>query len=151
MPTLQLLPASDNDIELVMAWRSHPDVYAGFYTQTAPLTWEEHNAWWHSRPSSWREFIIWLDGRRIGVVSIGQTEHWSPELGYLLGEVSLWGKGYGKQAVQLALDWLRGEGKGYCHTTVLKDNTRSLQLLEGLGFKVLGDAREGEVWLTKKL
>lgn len=148
---MKLKLASDDDIELVMAWRSNPLIYQGFYTQTAPLTWEEHKAWWYSRNKDWREFIIWLDGRRIGVVSIGQLDHWSPELGYFIGEISLWGKGYGKQAVSLAMDYLREIGKEYCHTTVLEDNTRSLRLLSSLGFIVLGKARERELWLTAKL
>lgn len=148
---MKLKLASDADIELVMAWRSNPLIYQGFYTQTAPLTWEEHKDWWYSRNKDWREFIIWLDGRRIGVVSIGQLDHWSPELGYFIGEISLWGKGYGKQAVSLAMDYLRETGKEYCHTTVLEDNTRSLRLLSSLGFTVLGKARERELWLTAKL
>ncbi len=138
-----------------MAWRSNPLVYAGFYQQREPLKWEEHKNWWDSRNRDWREFIIVLvediEMRDVGVVTIGQLDHWSPEVGYFLGNPIDWGKGYGKEAVSQALGWLRRQGKEYCHTTVLKSNKRSLNLLLGLGFEILGKAREGEVWLQKKL
>lgn len=147
---LSLKLADDNDIELVLAWRNNPLVWKGCFTQCKPIDWETHIKWWRSRPSSWREFIIWTD-HRIGVVTIGQMEHWSPEIGYLIGETTAWGKGLGTQAVRLALDYLKEQGKEYCHTTVKKDNERSLKLLKGLGFEIMGDARPGEVWLTKTL
>jgi len=143
--------ATKDDMELVRAWRSNPLIYQGFFTQKEPLTWEEHIVWWKSRNKDWREFIIVLDDRDIGVVSIGQLDHWTPEIGYFIGNPTDWGKGYGKKAVQLALEWLREYGKKYCHTTVVKSNKRSMSLLKSLGFKVVAEARKGEVWMTKKL
>ena len=134
-----------------MAWRSDPAIYQGFYQQTKPLEWNEHINWIHSRNQDWRTFIIWLDNRRIGVVTIGQLDHFSPEIGYYIGEKTLWNQGIGCKAVELATEYLKGLGKAYCHTTVLKHNKASLRLLEKLGFEIMGDAREGEVWLTKKL
>lgn len=150
-----LREATNSDMALVMAWRSNPLVYQGFYSQKKPLEWEEHKSWWLSRNRDWKEFIVVLaeDGcmRDIGVVTIGQLDHWSPEVGYFIGEVSLWGKGYGKESVRLSLEWLKAHGKMYCHTTVLVKNTRSLSLLRSLGFEYLDKAREGEVWLQKQL
>ncbi len=147
--------ATEADKTLIMAWRSSPVVYQGFFSQTSPLRWEEHSDWWKGRNNDWREFIIDLYEndiiRPIGVLSIGQLDHWSPEIGYFIGNPTDWGKGYGKEAVSQVLEWLRRQGKEYCHTTVLKNNERSLNLLKGLGFKIVGEARENEVWLTKKL
>ncbi len=147
---LELRDATPNDYELIMAWRSDPEIYRGFYTQEKPLTWEEHITWLGSR-RNWWELIIWYNHRRIGVVSAGQLDHWNPEIGYFIGEKSLWGKGLGKEAVSLILGRLRGIGKEYCHTTVLKDNERSIRLLKSLGFKESMEARKDEIWLTKKL
>lgn len=149
--SITLRPAIENDLPLIMAWRSSPLVYQGFFTQTAPLTWEEHIRWQKSRNRDWRTFIIVYNDRDVGVVNIGQLDHWSPEIGYLIGEVSLWGKGIATQAVKQAMEWIKDYGKGYCHTTVLVKNKASLRVLEKLGFTIQGDAREGEVWLTKKL
>lgn len=148
---IYLREAKNSDLGLIMTWRNNPIVYEGFYQQNEPLKWEEHLAWWKSRNKDWREFIVVSDERNIGAVTIGQLDHWNPEIGYFIGEVSLWGQGIGKEAVKLALKWLKNNGYEYCHTTVLKDNPRSLNLLKGLGFQVLGDARKGEVWLTKNL
>ena len=146
-----LRDAQYHDLELIMAWRSTPLIYEGFYTQNRPLTWEEHTNWWNSRNKDWRNFIIIYELRKVGSLTIGQLDHWSPEIGYLIGEVTLWGKGIGREAVKLALQYIKDYGKDYCHTTVLKNNERSLRLLGSLGFKILGDAREGEFWLTKNL
>jgi len=143
------------DRVLVMAWRSNPLVYAGFYQQKTPLKWEEHKNWWAGRNQDWREFIIVLvegtEMRDVGVVTISQLDHWSPEVGYFIGEVSLWGKGIGREAVSLALDWIKRYNKEYCHTTILDNNLRSIGLIKSLGFKKLGEAREGESWYQRKL
>ena len=85
------------------------------------------------------------------MVTIGQLDHWSPEIGYFIGEVSLWGHGIGKEAVKQSMDWLQERGYEYCHTTVLGKNERSIRLLKSLGFTKLGEAREGEIWMTKRL
>jgi hypothetical protein len=85
-------PATLNDIELIMAWRSDPDIYKGYYTQTEPLKWEEHINWWNSRNKDWHQFMAIYEGRRIGWVCIGQMDHWSPEIGYTIGEKTLWGR-----------------------------------------------------------
>lgn len=148
---LHLRNASEADLPLIMAWRSNPLIFKGFYQQNKPLAWEEHLNWWNSRNEDWREFIIIYDDRAIGVVTIGQLDHWSPEIGYYIGEVSLWGKGIGKDAVRLGLEKLREYGKEYCHTTVFKSNKRSVRLLKSLGFKYLGKARPDEIWMQKEL
>ena len=150
-----LREATRADLPLIMAWRSQPSVFFGFYQQEAPLLWDEHSEWWDGRNKDWRCFIIVLNEgctlRDIGVVNIGQLDHWSPEVGYFIGEVSLWGNGYGTEAVKLAMEWLKERGYKHTHTTVLESNKRSLRLLKSLGFEILGKARKGEVWLTKSL
>ncbi len=144
---LSLREATQNDLPLMMAWRNQVQVYSGFYTQHEPLRWEEHLNWFNSRNKDWRTFIIMYEDRPVGVVTIGQLDHWCPEIGFYVGEVALWGKGIGKEAVRLGLDWIRQYGREYCHTTVKKDNKRAIRLLESLGFQQCGVAREGEVWM----
>ena len=104
-----------------------------------------------SRNRDWRNFIIMFNDRPVGAVTIGQLDHWSPEIGYYIGEVSLWGRGIGNRAVQLGLDFIREYGREHCHTTVLEQNERSIKLLRRLGFEIKMLARGGEVWLTKEL
>ena len=141
-----LREATTNDLELIMAWRSNPLVYQGFYQQGTPLTWEEHISWWHSRNRDWRTFIIEYESRKVGVVTIGNLDSWAPELGWYIGEVSLWGKGIGKEAVGLGLDYIKSQNKKYARATILDDNERSIKLAKSLGFEKLGKARQGESW-----
>lgn len=148
---MRLVEATTDDLPLMMAWRSNPLIYAGFYSQKAPLTWDEHINWFQSRNKDWRTFIIIYEGRKVGVVNLGQLDHWSSELGIFVGEVSLWGKGIGKQAVQLGLNYLKGIGKEYCHTTILDNNKRSIRMFENLGFEFMAKAREGESYWVKTL
>lgn len=152
---LFLRRAVEEDLHLIFKWRNQKQVYEGFYTQTQPLSWQEHVEWWHSRNKDWREFIICLkektDIREIGVVTVGQLDHWSPEIGYFIGEISLWGKGYGTKAIRQVLSWLKNIGKEYVHTTALDKNERSLKLLKKLGFYCLGPARQGESWYQRRL
>lgn len=147
---IYLRPTIESDYLLTMAWRSNPDLYQGFYQQGKPLKWEEHIAWYLSRNKDWRNFIIMFDDRPVGVVTIGQLDHWSPEIGYYIGETTLWGKGIGKEAVRLALEYIKGCGKDYCHTTILKTNQRSIRLVKSLGFEYMAEARKGELWFRLK-
>lgn len=147
---IQLRNATDADIDFYLTVRNNPKVYPGFYTQKEPLAWQSHRVWWYSRNQDWHKFIIELNGNPIGILNIGQTDHWSPEIGYAVLP-DYWGQGYGTEAVKMALNWLKYRGYAYCHTTVTQSNVRSLNLLESLGFTVLGDARVGESWLVKRL
>lgn len=148
---IYLRSLGEKDYPLTLAWRSNPLVYQGFYQQEEPLKWGEHISWLESRNKDWRNFIVMYEDRPVGVVTIGQLDHWEPELGWYIGEVSLWGCGVGKEAVRLGLDYLRERGYKSCHTTIPKNNTRCLALVKSLGFEITGEAREDEVWIRLKL
>lgn len=147
--------ATESDLPLMMAWRSNPLIYQGFYTQKSPLVWEEHVKWFRSRNSDWRTFIFELD-RPVGVITIGQLDHWSPEIGYYLGEISLWNKGIGTMMVQMGIDWVKFYSETHkhithVHTTIKDDNIGSIRIVEKLGFKKVMEAREGESYWQKNL
>ena len=153
-----LREANDNDATLVLAWRSIPNVYAGLYTQHREqriFTWSEHWKWWKSR-YTWKIFIIQVnDGettRDVGFLNIAQLDHWRPEFGISIGEVSLWGQGVARQALLLGIEWLKEHGYKRVHTSILNSNERSLRLFKSVGFKVIGEAREDEteveLWIS---
>ena len=164
---LILKEATYQDLPLMMAWRSNELVYRGFYKQQCPLNWDEHLAWFESRNSDWRTFIVlfkdWANGwswapldRPIGVVTIGQLDHWNPEMGYYIGEISLWGKGVGTEAVRLGIEWVRGYASNYTHvthihTTIKDDNVGSIKIVKKLGFKKGMEARKGEHYWVRPL
>jgi len=150
-----LRESNKGDLPLIMAWRNSPFIFSGFYSQDSPLSWNEHFSFWKDRNKDTRQFmVVLLENdimRDVGVVRIQQLDYWSPEIGFMIGEPELWGKGIGKKAVSLGLDWMKEKGYKYTHTTVLESNTRSIKLLEGLGFKYFGKARKGEIWMIKSL
>ena len=148
---IYLRPQEDRDYPLTMAWRSHPLVYEGSYSQVEPLEWEEHTNWIRSRNRDWHAFIIMYDNRPVGILNFTQLDHWEPEIGVYIGEVSLWGKGVGKEAVRLGLEYIKAQGKESCHTTILESNERALRLFKSLGFKEICEPRKGEVWVKVKL
>ena len=41
-----LKPATKEDLELILTWRSHPEVYRYFSMQDGPLQWEEYIRFW---------------------------------------------------------------------------------------------------------
>jgi len=152
---IYLRDATNADMSLVLAWHSNPLVYEGFYSTNAPIDWETHYRWWTFTTKDWKKFMVILVEddieRPIGLVRISPLESWSPEIGFSIGEVSLWGKGYGTKAIELACEWMRKQGYKGVHTTVLETNARALGLLRGLGFEPFGRARKGEWWLQKTL
>ncbi len=147
---VSLRPMTDKDLELIMVWRSNPDIYGkGAYTQRAPLVWEEHYTWFATRGHWWKFFVIVVDDektrpRDVGIVNFGQLDNWNPEYNYYLGEASLWGQGVGKQALSLGIEWLKRHGYCKLHTTVKDDNERSMGIMTSLGFVKTGPARVGE-------
>jgi len=133
----------------MMAWRSNPEVYKGFYQQEGALFWLEHHNWFCSRNQDWRTFIVLYDSRPVGVVNIGQLDNWTCEIGYFIGETTLWGKGIGTEAVRQGIEWIREYALTHSHivavhTTIKHDNYASISLIEKLGMKCVCDAREGE-------
>ena len=148
---IELRTAHQGDLPLMLAWQNNPNINRGFYSRTRPLDWNTHCAWFRKRNSDWRTFLVLYETRPIGVVTIGQLDHWSPEIGYYLGEETLGGQGIGREMVRLGMEEIKLMGKEYCHTTVLKDNMKSIRLLKSLGFKYLGQARLNEIWMQKSL
>ena len=67
------------------------------------------------------------------MATIGQKDHWNPELGFAVGEVNLHGNGIATEAVNLLCDILHREGYKNAHTTVLRANKASVRVLEKCG------------------
>ena len=146
---INLREACKCDLPIMLAWRSNKEVYKGFYQQKGALVWEEHLKWFNSRNQDWRTLLVLYQDRPVGVVTIGQLDNWNPEIGYYIGEVSLWGKGVGTEAVRQGIEWVKEYAKTHSyitsvHTTILYSNKASIKLIEKLGFKHVCEARKGE-------
>lgn len=154
---ITLRSVADFDLRLIFEWRNNPLVYEGFYQQNKPLEWGEHRNWLASRNKDWRILMVCMDySFHIGVVTIGQLDHWCPEIGLYLGETSLWGRGYGTCALRLAIKWLQGYAETHrhivgIHSTILNKNKASIAIFTKCEFKRLGVARKDESWYNRTL
>ena len=135
----RITPMEAEDLELVLAWRSNPEIYRHFRRQDGPLDWESHLSWYESRDADRHDFIIQYEGRRVGVVSITATE----DISIYLGDFSAHGEG----VATAALDWicLRFESRSPLIAEIHEDNTPSKRLFNGCGFQQRG--RDGE-WIS---
>lgn len=135
---IRITPISENDLELVYAWRSNPEIYRHFRQQDGPLVWEDHVEWFHSRSRARHDFIIRFDNRRVGVVSLDDAN----EVGVLLGDYSARGHG----VATAALHWLcqRFTDRRPLYAEIHDENSPSKRLFVGCGFEKSG--RDGD-WI----
>lgn len=126
-----------DDLELVLAWRSNPEVYEHFRKQDGPLEWNEHLSWYGSRDTDRHDYVIRYQGRRVGTISLDPDSN----VGVCIGEVSLWGEGIGSEAVE----WLcEQHDREAFFAEIDVENETSRRLFESCGFSV--HERDGE-WL----
>lgn len=133
-----------NDLELILSWRSNPDIYKWFKIQDGPLKWKDHLEYWERRDIN-SDFLILVDNRRVGLISINDLGKVS-EISIMIGEVSLWGQGIAKKALNIFLT------KNMNHETkiianVRFDNTGSRKLFESVGFELMVNFQDHEGWL----
>jgi len=138
MPSIQVTPITEEDLELVLAWRSNPKIYRHFRKQDRPLEWENHIAWYESRETDRHDFIIHYEGRRVGVVSIAADEN----ISIYVGDFSAHGQG----VATAALRWLceRFKQRSPLIAEIHKKNVPSKGMFEGCGFQQC--ERDGE-WI----
>ena len=141
---LSIREAKEEDLELMMAWRSTPAVYCGFIKQRRPLTWEEHYNWWKKRKYR-KDWIICLDGRSIGVVALSELCY-VPSINIYIGETTVWGQGLGRQALALALSETKGKVRAY----ILNENKGSQRMFESIGFRKAFECEPNE-WIYEIL
>jgi len=148
---ISIRQVTDNDLELLLAWRSNPFIYQYFYVQrrSGPLKWEEHLNWWESRENRIDWIVYMHDGewqRAVGSVNVTNLDTNTPEVGVYIGEITLWGRGVGKNSVFLVMDWLKKMKYKKVIARIMKKNIRSVGLFESIGFRKVGEARSQE-WL----
>lgn len=88
------------DLPLLLAWRSDKEI-----TQYMPvarderLTWKEHYRYWNT--VGHRDWMIIIKERPVGIVHILPA---TGEVGIIIGEKTLWGKGIATEALRLMLE-----------------------------------------------
>lgn len=110
-------------------------------------------------------FGIYNDDVLVGFLMVGYDtdEYWENPPAIAKNNYSLWRlmidknhqhKGYGKEAVRLALDFIKSLPCGkaeYCWLSYEPENTVAKELYKSFGFKETGDMDEGEIIATLRL
>lgn len=140
---ISVAPMSDDDLELVLAWRCNPEIYRYFRGQAEPLSWDDHVAWFESRTPERFDFVVSFEGRRVGIVSLDADD----EVSVYLGDVAARGHGVATAAVEWLCD--RFTDRTPIYAEVHRDNDSSKRLFERCGFERLPDKREDDdgAWL----
>lgn len=152
MITIRL--ATEDDWDFTQLLRNSS--YEGSYQQIEPIPWGVHEKWNANRPTTWRNLIVehtdkeTLRRRRVGIITVGQLEHWQPEIGYIVNPTDQ-GHGFATEAVRLTIQWLRDSGYDHCHTSIKDDNLASIAVIKKNGFTHAGPAREGESWYQLRI
>lgn len=151
---IEYRPATEGDLELLMAWRSHPKLYRSLYGQDGPLTWEDHLSWWRERENR-RDYIITVnEGERwrdVGVVTLTGLDTDRPAVGVWVGEVTLWGNGVATEAVEFAVDWLDDHGYPVVTAEIFEENSSSQHVFEKVGFTQVEHIGENRIEYEKNL
>jgi RimJ/RimL family protein N-acetyltransferase len=125
---IELRSARLEDLELMLAWRSDPEIYKHFREQEGPLKWENHVNWFVNRPPDRHDFVIEYRGRRVGLVNITEEDY----VGVYVGEKTLWGEGIGTKAVNKIC---RRFDREAFYAEIHAENKGSQNVFEDCGFE----------------
>jgi RimJ/RimL family protein N-acetyltransferase len=138
-------PIVEDDLELMLAWRNNPKIYKYLNSKNNKLSWEHHYNWYKNLKNA-EYYMIIFDNRRIGIVNVINLDKEYPELGVIIGETSLWGKGKGSEAVKLLIDDLHRRGYRKLCATTNKKNKGSNKIWNKFGKRVKNVKNDTE-WL----
>jgi RimJ/RimL family protein N-acetyltransferase len=136
---LSFRPVRIQDLELLISWRSNPEIYRQFKHQNSALDWQEHVAWFASRSDDRYDYIIEYKGRRVGSVYIDENKM----VGVYVGETSLQGKGIGTQSIS----WITEKFTPPLYAEIRENNKASRAVFEKCGF--VEDSRKNN-WVMYK-
>ena len=132
------------DLDKVYHWRISPHV-SKYLATGNDFNFQQHWNWFHNRKDR-IDWIILLDGKRIGVVNSIHINSNMPELGLYIGDENLWGKGIGKRVIELIEDNMREarEKMKKLYTPKMKDfDDYEIEVWEGIPYvEIVKYARE---------
>ncbi len=151
---LTLRPIQREDIEHLSRWGLDDQFCAAAeWTPGKPLA--ALTAYWkellESPPTDLlRLLVVDSDDCPIGYADLHGSDPDSRELGFVIGEIRNWGKGFGRQAATLMLNLAFDELALTRVTAEAWDaNHRSIRLLQRLGFRETGQGETG-IWLGQR-
>jgi [ribosomal protein S5]-alanine N-acetyltransferase len=136
------------DAHALRRWFNTPQVTEGLVEQRAAFTEDEARAWVERAVAASgrdRKWAVVVDERPepAGFTALyGLGGQAAPELGILIGEPQLWGRGVGTEAQRLTIERAFSElGAHRVVELILADNVRARRVVERLGFELEGIMR----------
>ncbi len=161
--TLRTLTIADCT-ERYLGWMNDPDVNKYLETRFRTQTQESLRGFVRSMEQSANDYLFAIEENEghthIGNIKIGgiNWEHRYADLGYLIGQKAMWGKGLATEAIQLATDFaFKGLGLHHMRAGVYETNIGSIKALRNAGYAfdgiwngqlLDGDKRTGHAWLS---
>ncbi len=155
---LRLRSLREDDVPLLFRWYSDPDVrHWSYFTEDPPglATLEAHRERFETirdDPAQLLWCIEMLDGVPIGDLALQEIQPLQKraDLAISIGEKSYWGRGYGPEAIRLALGFAF-DALDCRRVTLLvdSDNERAIRAYEKCGFEREGVLREHRLRYTK--
>jgi len=135
-----------DDLEMVLKWRTMPEVTKYMYTDFEPSM-EKQKQWYDriSHDTSRRDWIIRVDDEPVGVLSIVKIDPVNRrcEWAYYLGSPNVRGKGIGKNVELNVHEFVFGSlGLNKLCCEVLKSNDLVVKIHEKYGSVVEGNRRQ---------
>jgi UDP-4-amino-4,6-dideoxy-N-acetyl-beta-L-altrosamine N-acetyltransferase len=134
--TSQIRPMIHADLELVLAWRNHPDVRRHMYTQHE-ITRDEHQRWFESTLADPKKhpFIFEVNEKPLGFVNFNEMESIGiADWGFYVSPHASKGSGQQLGCAALSHAFIQLKFHKVCGQ-VLANNLRSINFHESLGFQ----------------
>jgi RimJ/RimL family protein N-acetyltransferase len=145
-----LRPIKLTDASRFVKWFNDPEVHK--FLARRKLTLKEERAWIKSIPKVKDSLHFCIDTRdslhigSVGLNNINRLDGYAT-FGIMIGDKHYWGQGYGREAMQLIIDY------GFRHfklhrieLEVYSYNLRGIKLYKRLGFKLEGRKRQRIKW-----
>jgi len=147
--SVYLRPMEKDDLKQLYAWINNPEIRGliGEVFATSQTGIEEYLAKIQADPNRvWFGIVIQEDDQLIGEAGLLRMfPAWrATDLSIIIGDKTVWGKGYGNEAMELLLDYAFGH-LNYHRVAigVVGTNERALRFYERIGFKREGIQRDG--------
>lgn len=152
---VNLCPVDEKDISLFHQWVTDLEVAkttersSKIFTMSDELLWLKDAQKKQKDGTDYTLTIFTKQNKPIGVIGLHNIEDSSrkADMGIMIGEKAYWGKGYGREAIVLMLDFAFNVLN--MHSLSLgaySYNTRAIRSYAAVGFKEAGRLREARFW-----
>ena len=149
-----LCPINKDDIHILHKWISDLSVTKTTSSSPKIFTFEDEERWFKSITQKKRgekvlAIIVKKTEKIIGTIGFHKISevHKRASLGIAIGDKKYWGKGYGREAVALFLDFAFNVLNIHSvWLNVYEFNTRAMRMYKAVGFKEAGRLRETHFW-----